>query len=100
MLLAAMRGNQAVLTLLIEAALAAAEAGGQGGAATQAHWAAAILHNGLGRYADALAAAERATRDAHWFISNRAAPELIEAAVRTGSVLYRRRLRMSDLGCD
>jgi len=43
------------------------------------------LHNGLGRYADALAAAERATRDAHWFHSNRAAPELIEAAVRTGS---------------
>jgi DNA-binding CsgD family transcriptional regulator len=86
-LLAALRGNQAELTPLIEAALAAAEAGGQGGAATQAHWAAAILHNGLGRYADALAAAERATRDAHWFSSNRAAPELIEAAVRTGSTL-------------
>jgi DNA-binding CsgD family transcriptional regulator len=84
-LLAALCGNQAELTPLIEAALAAAEAGGQGGAATQAHWAAAILHNGLGRYADALAAAERATRDAHWFSSNRAAPELIEAAVRTGS---------------
>src|SRR5262249_47977933 len=84
-LLAARRGNQAELTPLIEAALAAAEAGGQGSAATQAHWAAAILHNGLGRYADALAAAERATRDAHWFSSTRAAPELIEAAVRTGS---------------
>src|SRR5215831_7815624 len=85
MFLAAMRGNQAELAPLIEDTLAAAEAGGQGGAATQAHWVAAILHNGLGRYADALAAAERATRDAHWFISNRAAPELIEAAVRTGS---------------
>jgi len=87
MFLAAMRGNQAELAPLIEAALAAAEAGGLGGAATQAHWVAAILHNGLGRYADALAAAEQAIRDANVFVSNWALPELIEAAVRTGGTL-------------
>jgi DNA-binding CsgD family transcriptional regulator len=85
MFLAAMRGNQAQLAPLIEASLAAAEAWGQAGAATRAHWVAAILHNGLGRYADALAAAEQATQDAHLFVSDWALPELIEAAVRTGS---------------
>ena len=84
MFLAALRGNQAEVAPLIEATLAAAEAGGQGGAATQAHWVAAILHNGLGRYADALAAAEQA-QDAHLWVSTWALPELIEAAVRTGS---------------
>ena len=85
MFLAALRGNQAEVAPLIEATLAAAEAGGQGGAATYAHWAAAILHNGLGRYADALAAAEQASEDAHLWVSTWALPELIEAAVRTGS---------------
>ena len=85
--LAALRGNQAEAAPLIEATLAAAEPGGQGGAATQAHCAAAILHNGLGHYADALAAAEQATQDAHLWISTWALPELIEAAVRTGSTL-------------
>jgi DNA-binding CsgD family transcriptional regulator len=87
MFLAAMRGNQAELAPLIEASLTAAEAWGQEGAAARAHWVAAILHNGLGRYADALAAAEQATQDAHLFVSTWALPELIEAAVRTGSTL-------------
>jgi DNA-binding CsgD family transcriptional regulator len=84
MFLAALRGNQAEFTPLVEAAIAAAEAEGQGAAATTAHWSAAILHNGLGRYADALAAAEQARDDSHLFVSNWAAPELVEAAVRTG----------------
>jgi DNA-binding CsgD family transcriptional regulator len=83
--LAALRGNQAEAAPLIEAILAAAQAWGQGGAATHAHWSAAILHNGLGRYADALAAAEQATQDAHPWVSTWVLPELIEAAVRTGS---------------
>jgi DNA-binding CsgD family transcriptional regulator len=83
MFLAAMRGNQAELTSLVEATSAAAEAGGQGAAVTYAHWAAAILHNGLGRYADAFAAAGRARDDCHLYVSMWALPELIEAAVRT-----------------
>ena len=85
MFLAALRGNQAELTPLIEAAIAAAEAEGQGGAVTTAHWSAAILNNGLGRYADALAAAGQARDDSHLFVSMWALPELVEAAVRTGS---------------
>ena len=50
-----------------------------------AHWAAAILANGLGRYADALAAARQASEDTSTlYISMWALPELIEAAARTG----------------
>jgi DNA-binding CsgD family transcriptional regulator/tetratricopeptide (TPR) repeat protein len=85
MFLAALRGNQAEVAPLIEASIAAAEAGGQGGAAAYAHWVAAILHNGLGRYADALAAAEQAIPDANLYVSIWALPELIEAAARTGN---------------
>jgi hypothetical protein len=84
MLLAALRGNKAELTSLIAAAIAAAEAEGQGVAATYAHWAAAILHNGLGRYADAFAAARQAREHSHLYVSMWALPELIEAAARTG----------------
>jgi len=85
MYLAALRGHQAEAIPLIEAAIAEAAAEGQGVAATFAHWVTAILHNGLGRYADALAAAGQATQDAHLYTSMRALPELIEAAARSGN---------------
>jgi hypothetical protein len=85
MFLAALRGNQAELTPLVEDAIAAAETEGQGVAVTTAHWSAAILKNGLGRYADALAAAGQARDDSHLFVSFWTLPELVEAAVRTGS---------------
>ena len=84
MFLAALRGHQGELTPLVEAALAAAEAEGQGVAVTNAHWSAAILHNGLGRYADALAAAGQARDDSHLFVSAWVLPELVEAAMRSG----------------
>jgi DNA-binding CsgD family transcriptional regulator len=45
---------------------------------------AAILYNGLGRYADALAAAQQAGKDP-LYVSAWALPELIEAAVRSGN---------------
>jgi len=86
LLVAALRGNQAEVAPLLEEAIAEAEAEGQGGNAAYAYWDTAILHNGLGRYADALAAAEQATGDAHVYISMWALPDLIEAAVRTGNV--------------
>ena len=85
MYLAALRGHQAEAIPLIEAAIAEAAAEGQGVAATFAHWVTAILYNGLGRYADALAAAGQATQDAHLYTSMRALPELIEAAARSGN---------------
>ncbi len=85
MFLAGIRGSQAELTSLVEATIAAAEAGGQGAAVTCAHWVTAILHNGLGRYADAFAAAGQARADSHLYMSMWALPELIEAAVRTSN---------------
>jgi DNA-binding CsgD family transcriptional regulator len=86
MLLASLRGDQAEAARLIEATIAAATAGGQGIAVTYARWAASILANGLGRYADALAAAEEATQDSPaLYMAMWALPELVEAAVRTGN---------------
>ena len=51
-----------------------------------AEWANAVLHNGLGRYQAALAAAQRAT-ESPWVLglSNWALVELVEAAARTGA---------------
>jgi DNA-binding CsgD family transcriptional regulator len=86
MYLAALRGHQAEAIPLVQAALAEAEAGGHGAAVAAAHWVTAIVHNGLGRYADALTAAGHATRDVYLFVSNRAQPELIEAASRSGNI--------------
>jgi DNA-binding CsgD family transcriptional regulator len=86
MLLASLRGDQGEATPLIEAAIADATARGQGVALTYAAWAAAILRNGLGRYADALAAAQQASQDSPpLYVAMWALPELIEAAVRTGN---------------
>jgi DNA-binding CsgD family transcriptional regulator len=85
MFLGALRGRQAEVTPLIEAALAGAEAAGLGGAVTGAHWASSVLHNGLGRYADALVAAQEATRDASVYVSILDVSELVEAASRAGN---------------
>jgi DNA-binding CsgD family transcriptional regulator/tetratricopeptide (TPR) repeat protein len=85
MLMASLRGDQAEAAPLIEATIAEAAARGQGIAATYAHWAAAILNNGLGRYADALAAAQYASQQTPaLYMSMWALPELVEAAVRCG----------------
>ncbi len=49
-------------------------------------WAAAVLCNGLGRYADALAAAQQASEDSPADLyANWAVAELIEAATRSGA---------------
>ena len=81
--LAAFRGREPEAVPLIQATLEQAAAGGQGIAVTWAHWTAAILYNGLGRYADALAAARQASEHVPASPRMRALPELVEAAVRT-----------------
>ncbi len=84
MMLESLRGNQAAAVPLIAAVIEEAAAQGQGIAVAYAHWAAAILYNGLGRYADALAAARQASEDtAALHIAMWALPELIEAGVRS-----------------
>jgi DNA-binding CsgD family transcriptional regulator len=85
MVLAAVRGSQAEAAPLIEATLEQAAAVGQGGAVTWAHWVAAILYNGLGRYEEALAAARQAAGHRMVHLSMWALPELVEAAARTGN---------------
>jgi DNA-binding CsgD family transcriptional regulator len=86
MMLASLRGSQAEAVPLIEATMAEAAAAGQGIAVAYARWVSAILHNGLGRYQEALAAARQASEDrSALHISMWAQPELIEAAVRSGN---------------
>jgi DNA-binding CsgD family transcriptional regulator len=82
--LACLSGNEAEAVPLIEATIADGVAGGQGHAVSFAHCLAAVLYNGLGRYADALDSAELASRDP-LYVAMWALPELIEAAVRSGN---------------
>lgn len=85
LLLLSLRGRHAEGTELIQATLKQAADAGNGAAASQARWSAAVLYNGLGRYKEAMLAAQQASSDpldlypAIW-----ALPELIEAAVRCG----------------
>jgi len=83
--LAAMRGREAEAAVLIEAGTIDAQRRGEGEGLSFAQWAVAVLCNALGRYEQALAAAQQAYEDSHvqWF-SNWAIAELIEAATRTG----------------
>jgi DNA-binding CsgD family transcriptional regulator len=85
MALAAFRGSQAEVVSLIEATLEQAAAVGQGAAVTWAHWGAAVLHNGLGHYQEALDSARQAAGHRLVHLSMWALPELVEAAARTGN---------------
>jgi ATP/maltotriose-dependent transcriptional regulator MalT len=81
--LRALQGREAEASALIVSAIEHAAAEGQGLAATNAHWAAAILYNSLARYDEAAAAARRATSDTlEPWVSVWALPELVEAAAR------------------
>jgi DNA-binding CsgD family transcriptional regulator len=86
MTLAAFQGREAEAAQLIEAATSeVVRRQGEGQGLTFIHWATAVLHNGLGRYEEALAAAQQAAEDslevrlATWGLV-----ELIEAGARSG----------------
>ena len=85
-LLAAWRGDRETTNTLREAAVAAGTARGEGLAIELAEWATAVLHNGLGEYADAAAAAQRAYDLDVLGFGGLVLPELIEAAVRSGNL--------------
>jgi len=82
--LAAFRGQEAQAAHLLHTATDDAERRGEGRALSFIGWADAVLYNSLGRYEEALAAAQRASEDspavqfADW-----ALVELVEAAVRS-----------------
>ncbi|MEN3281043.1 MAG: hypothetical protein V7607_2183, partial [Solirubrobacteraceae bacterium] len=83
--LAAFRGLELQTSELIETSERDLVRRGEGVALTFVQWASAVLYNGLGRYEDALAAAQRAGEDPdELFFSLWAAVELIEAATRSG----------------
>jgi DNA-binding CsgD family transcriptional regulator len=85
LLLAGYRGRPAEAVPLFAATTEDSAARGEGLAVQMANWSAAVLHNGLGRYAEALAVAEPATEETYSPLSTQLVlPELIEAAVRTG----------------
>ena len=84
LVLAAWRGREAEASRLIEAIDREVVPRGEGRGLTVIHWARAVLYNGLGRYEDALAAAERASEHSEdlaffgWGLA-----ELIVAAARS-----------------
>jgi DNA-binding CsgD family transcriptional regulator len=78
--LLALQGREAEASAAIEQA-----ATGGPGVAVYAHWAAAILYNGLARYEEAAQSARHATSNTfEYFVSARGLPELVEAAARAG----------------
>jgi ATP/maltotriose-dependent transcriptional regulator MalT len=85
LVLAGLQGREAEASRLIDATIKTATAGGQGTAVQYAHWANSLLLNGLGRYPEAVTAAEEASDDTpELFVSAWAAAEMIEAATRIG----------------
>jgi DNA-binding CsgD family transcriptional regulator len=84
MFVAAWRGREAEASALIEARARDAAARGEGRAIGASEYASALLYNGIGRYEDALAAAERAAEHPEELYSTLVLPELLEAAIRSG----------------
>jgi DNA-binding CsgD family transcriptional regulator len=83
-LLAAWRGREAETLAILGERSAEVSARGEGLWFTGTEWTSAVFFNGLGRYDDALAAAERAAGHPHELgLSTWVYPELIEAAVRS-----------------
>ncbi|MBB6547697.1 helix-turn-helix transcriptional regulator [Nonomuraea rubra] len=85
LMLAGARGREAEARTLINVTISEAKAAGQGCAVQYARSATAMLCNGLGRYEEALVAAQQATDDTpELFVSDWARIELVEAATRAG----------------
>jgi DNA-binding CsgD family transcriptional regulator len=82
--LAAWRGRVGRASELIESAIADATAREEGQGITLAEYARALLYNGLGRYENALGAAERSCESEALGLFGWALVELIEAAARCG----------------
>ncbi|WP_225849961.1 AAA family ATPase [Streptomyces sp. HPF1205] len=84
LLLTAVQGKETEAADLIADTIEWASADGQTNAVTCAHWAAAVLYNGLGRYERALPAARTIRRIDQAFVAMWVLPELVEAASRVG----------------
>jgi DNA-binding CsgD family transcriptional regulator len=81
----AVQGRQAEAAGLIEAVIQEGMTQGQGQAVMVAHWAAAVLYNGLGRYEDAASASRHVVTDNIFpLLTMWAGFELIEASAGVG----------------
>jgi DNA-binding CsgD family transcriptional regulator len=81
-----LQGREAEAFELIEASTKDAERRGEGQGLSFVQWATTVLCNSLGRYEDALAAAQQASEDSPAdLFANWAVAELIEAATRSGA---------------
>jgi DNA-binding CsgD family transcriptional regulator len=85
LMLAAWRGNEANALRLFEAGRLEATPRGEGMGLGVLEWATALLYNGRGRYAEALAAAQRGCEHDDVVQFAWCLVELIEAGVRTGA---------------
>jgi DNA-binding CsgD family transcriptional regulator len=83
-MLAAWRGDRAQLQAVTESTLRSAMTRGEGSAVGGYGWCTALLHNGHGHYAEALAAAQRACEHEDVIYYGWALVELIQAGVRSG----------------
>jgi DNA-binding CsgD family transcriptional regulator len=82
----AMRGREVEAAQFISEARAQVISRGEGAGLSFIDWAESLLYNGLGRYAEALAAARHVVDHSELVPVNWAMPELIEAAVRVGAL--------------
>jgi DNA-binding CsgD family transcriptional regulator/tetratricopeptide (TPR) repeat protein len=82
--LAAYRGGEVEASRLIEATVEDVASRGEGMGLGISHFATALLYNGLGRYSDALTAAESACEYDDLGVLAWALTELVEAAARSG----------------
>ncbi|MDW5612613.1 helix-turn-helix transcriptional regulator [Mycolicibacterium sp. D5.8-2] len=104
--LAAWRGEPADAVSVIEAAIADANARGEGRVLGAADYAFAVLYNGLGRYQEACSAARRACEYEDLGVHSWVLAELVEAADHCGdtalavSALERLQERTADTGTD
>jgi DNA-binding CsgD family transcriptional regulator len=87
LVLAGYRGREAEAAALIDATITEATPGGQGTAVQFAHYANAVVMNGLGRYEEAVVSARAASDDTpELVVSIWSLSELIEAACRTHDI--------------
>jgi DNA-binding CsgD family transcriptional regulator len=85
MRLRALQGREAEARALIRSTLDIGKAAGYDYTTSQADWAAAVLFNSFGRYAEAAEVAHRASLHPYEpYVTTLVLPELVEAAVREG----------------
>jgi len=88
--IAAYRGQEKLCLDSAKSTIAGASSRGEGMEVTVAHYAVAILHNGLGNYSRAVDASQAGLKDDDYGLVGYLLPELIEGATRCGENAFAR----------